>query len=245
MSENSSSNKNGAGALTAHVSGHKTLLMPKNISVHIPGTEDQDSWVITYIDVITLLLTMFVMLLAYSSQNQHGFKEVQDALKGEVSRPNVVKPVSEKQIIKQKLAQFSAVLEQKKLGREVSYHFEQGRVVLQFGEKILFPSGEAALSEVGQGIMAQLLPVLSASDNNIVIEGHTDNIPISNNKFASNWELSSARAATVVRYLVDQHITPDRLSAVGFADTRPIGDNRTDIGRARNRRVTFSVSYEE
>lgn len=245
MEQSSSSDINEGNTLTAHVGGHHTTLSVKNITVHTVNTKDEDSWVITYIDVITLLLTMFVMLLAYSSQNQYGFEAVQDSLKGEVSRPLEAKTQSEKQIIKQKLEQFSARLKQKQLAEDISYHFEQGKLVLQFGEKILFPSGEAALSEVGHSILAQVLPILSGSDNSIVIEGHTDNIPISNDVFASNWELSSARAATVVRYLVSHNIEPVRLSAVGFADTRPIGDNATEIGRAKNRRVTFSVSYEE
>lgn len=236
----SENNNNVSQAIERH-----HLARPKNISVNVLNTQDEDSWVITYIDVITLLLTMFVMLLAYASQNQYKFTEVQDSLKGVVSRPAKDKTGTEKQIIEEKIKQFSSRLQQEQLTEDVSIHFEEGKLVIQFGEKILFASAEAALSKGGYRVMQQVLPVLVGSDYSIVIEGHTDNVPIANEKFASNWELSSTRAAAVVRYLVDNDIEPKRLSAVGFADTRPIGDNRTETGRARNRRVTFYVAYEQ
>jgi len=241
-----SSTNNESNKHAGHASGHHLVSIgPKIITVNASSKEDEDGWVLTYIDVITLLLTMFVMLLAYSSQNQYGFQEIQESLKSEINRPAQTQIVNEKQLIQEKIKQFSARLEQKQLTEDVAYHFEQGKLVIQFGEKILFSSAEAALSKGGYDVMAQVLPIFSGSDYTIVIEGHTDNIPISNEKFASNWELSSARSASVVRYLVENNIEPKRLSAVGFADTRPIGDNRTELGRAKNRRVTFSVSYKE
>jgi chemotaxis protein MotB len=219
--------------------------LKKNISDHRAIDDGAESWVITYIDVITLLLSMFVLLLALSSQNKKGYEELQDSLKGAVTKPAEEKEQSEKENIQRKMVEFSARLKQKDLAQELSYHFEEGKLVVQLGEKILFPSAEASLNTSGYTVLEQILPVLNDTHYAIVIEGHTDNVPISNQQYASNWELSAARAANVVRYLSGHGIEPGRLSAVGFADTKPIEDNTTAAGRAKNRRVTFKISYEQ
>ena len=85
--------------------------------------------------------------------------------------------------------------------------------------------------------LQKLVPLLSETDYQLVVAGHTDNIPISSPRFPSNWELSSARAGSVVRLFETQGISPGRMQATGFADTRPLARNDTERGRARNRRV--------
>jgi chemotaxis protein MotB len=233
---------------TYHYSAYQAGLVAgqkKGAANHNSTADDTESWVITYIDVITLLLTMFVLLLAMSSQDKKGYEELQESMKVAVSRPAAEKGQSEKENMQRKMAEFSARLKQKDIAQDLSYHFEEGKLVMQLGEKILFPTAEASLNTSGYTVLEQLLPVLNDSNYTIVIEGHTDNVPISNQQYASNWELSAARAANVVRYLSGHGIEPGRLSAVGFADTRPIDDNTSVAGRARNRRVTFKVSYEQ
>jgi chemotaxis protein MotB len=118
----------------------------------------------------------------------------------------------------------------------------RGLVVTIVTDQVLFQPGRADLQPGGVQILDLVGQALATIPNNISIEGHTDSKPISNARFPSNWELSTARATSVLRYLVDQHhMDPARLSAAGFSDTRPIGDNATPEGAARNRRVEIVV----
>jgi chemotaxis protein MotB len=118
----------------------------------------------------------------------------------------------------------------------------QGRsVIIQIQDEILFSSGSADLGGGGHDVIRKLAPILAKTDEQIRVEGHTDNVPIDNDRFASNWELSAGRATSVVRALIDSGIEAPRLRATGYADTRPVQTNDTDAGRARNRRVSLIV----
>jgi chemotaxis protein MotB len=109
-------------------------------------------------------------------------------------------------------------------------------------DRVLFDSGHADIKPAGVKVLKQVSDVLNKiTDKQIRIEGHTDNKPISaklQDKFKTNWELSTARATTVVRYLIDQGgVQPQALSAVGYADTHPVASNDSDEGRSSNRRI--------
>ena len=109
-------------------------------------------------------------------------------------------------------------------------------------DRVLFDSGRADIKPAGLKVLKQVSDVLSKiEDKQIRIEGHTDNVPISTklqDKFKTNWELSTARATVVVRYLIDQGgVQPQGLSAVGYADTHPIANNDSEQGRSSNRRI--------
>jgi len=109
-------------------------------------------------------------------------------------------------------------------------------------DQVLFEAGQATLQPDGTAILNLVATALGQIPNRISIEGHTDSRPISTSRFPSNWELSTARATSVLRYLIDvHHLDPARLSAAGFADTRPIDDNSTVAGAERNRRVEVVV----
>ncbi len=110
-----------------------------------------------------------------------------------------------------------------------------------FNSNILYPSASAELSEFAMIELEKLATLLQNYPNQISVEGFTDNVPIVSPVFPSNWELSSARAAAVVRAFEDQGIDTSRLSSVGFGENRPIGDNSTDAGRAGNRRVVIVI----
>jgi chemotaxis protein MotB len=112
-------------------------------------------------------------------------------------------------------------------------------VELEMNSEMLFLSGEAALSQKAQPALQKIAEVISAMPNVINVEGHTDDIPIDTLAFPSNWDLSSARATSVVQELVTAGISPTRLSAIGYGEFHPIGDNKTEEGRFKNRRVTL------
>jgi chemotaxis protein MotB len=112
-------------------------------------------------------------------------------------------------------------------------------IELEMNSELLFLSGEAALSKKAQPVLKKIAEVINALPNAVNVEGHTDNIPIGNVKFPSNWDLSSARATSVVQEFVKEGINPTRLSAIGYGEFHPIGDNKIDEGRFKNRRVTL------
>ena len=112
-------------------------------------------------------------------------------------------------------------------------------IELEMNSELLFLSGEAALSKKAQPALKKIAEVINTLPNAINVEGHTDNIPIGNVKFPSNWDLSSARATSVVLAFVKEGVNPNRLSAIGYGEFHPIGDNKIDEGRFKNRRVTL------
>lgn len=107
---------------------------------------------------------------------------------------------------------------------------------------VLFPSGSASLQTPARDILARVASVLKDSSNPIHVEGYTDDLPIETPQFPSNWELSAARAASVVRLFQELNLAPSRLAAVGYAEFHPVADNKTEEGRARNRRISLVIS---
>lgn len=106
-----------------------------------------------------------------------------------------------------------------------------------FGSKVLFPSAMAAVSPSAFGYLDAMIDVARSMEFNVRIEGHTDNVVIRSERFASNWELSTSRAVSVLRHFIDRGISPKRLTAVGYSQYRPIASNDSEEGRADNRRV--------
>jgi chemotaxis protein MotB len=118
---------------------------------------------------------------------------------------------------------------------------ERGLVINVVTDKVLFDLGSADLRPQGARVLDAIGPSLAKVGNTLSVEGHTDNIPISGGAFPSNWELSTERATTVLRYLLSKRVSPRRVSAAGYADQRPLVGNDTPAHRARNRRVAIVV----
>jgi chemotaxis protein MotB len=112
-------------------------------------------------------------------------------------------------------------------------------IELEMNSEMLFLSGESELSKKVMPVLKKIAEVINPLPNMINIEGHTDDIPIDNTKFRSNWDLSSARATSVVHEFVREGISPSRLSAIGYGEFHPIGDNTIETGRFKNRRVVL------
>jgi chemotaxis protein MotB len=115
------------------------------------------------------------------------------------------------------------------------------KLTVNMVDKILFDSGSAVIKKNGEKVLDRVAGILKGvADRQIKVEGHTDNVPISSRlaeKFPSNWELSTARATTVVRYLQGRGVNPGVLSAEGYAEFHPVAPNETDAGKAANRRI--------
>lgn len=204
---------------------------------HLDAAEEAESegWLITYLDLITLMLVMLVVLLAFgrstalpepgaAAQAPAGADSVGSAV------PAAVKPDVEG-------ADPWRDLPRDHFGDEVELIVNAESISFRINDAILFPSGEAELGNSGVRVLERLLPTLAATPHQLIVEGHTDDQPIGTLRFPSNWELSTARAARVVRYFERRGIDPARLRATGYAATRPIADNRDPQQRSRNRRV--------
>jgi len=121
---------------------------------------------------------------------------------------------------------------------ELKVKIVEGRMVLELGTDVLFPTGSAELSVGGLRAIDEITHVLlTLADRKIQIEGHTDNVPIHNARFRSNWELGAGRAITIVNAMRAAGMSPTRLSAASFGEFRPVATNETDPGRAANRRI--------
>lgn len=114
-------------------------------------------------------------------------------------------------------------------------------ITVEINASVLFDSGEARLQLPAVRALTAVGQILATTDFPIVVEGHTDNAPINTLLFPSNWELSGARAASVVRLFIDTGVAAQRLTATGFADQRPVADNALPEGRQRNRRVAINM----
>ncbi len=139
-------------------------------------------------------------------------------------------------------AALAASLPLGELGHDVEVIVNRRSISFRINSEILFGTGQVDLSREGLSVLRRMARVLSDAGYDITVEGHTDSVPVrSNARYPSNWELSSARAGSVVRYLQANGIAKEHLKAVGYADSRPIADNRSPDGRSRNRRVELVV----
>ncbi len=225
-------------------------------------------WMCTFADLVTLLMCFFVLLFAMSTTQQETYKELVQSLKSALGAQKVPESgtregltmhavPSEAPSENQQIDELGGMIEKEmeeivsevrelvlfnQLGGEVSVTKTQAGVVMTLSDLLLFAEGGTRLSEKGMDILKKVATVLSKLAYHVKIKGHTDSSPISSSFFPSNWELSSARASTVVRLLVENGVPPQYISAEGYAHYHPIATNDTAPGRARNRRV--EIVYE-
>ena len=207
-----------------------------------PSYDDSSSsWLVTYSDAITLLLAFFVMIQAVSDLNQGKIESLKEGLAEVISSQKVETPFSE---IKLGLDEY---LVQHGLEDEVSVTLDKQGVRVEFANVALYDSGSADLKAEATPILEELSRVIrdvSHGSHLVEVEGHTDDLPIANGEFASNWELSAARATGVVKYFLESGISKERLKASGFADSRPKkGSEELPLNQQRevNRRVVVTV----
>lgn len=219
--------------------------------------EDEHAWMTTYTDMVTLLLTCFIMLISLATFTDRAPAPVQPAVPSATPRPDPdaeapAPPVRlpDALFLRQPPETWSARLSrdlERFAGRAgtpggvvaggMTVEHGAAAVTVRLNDRLLFPSGRVEVAAEGLALLHALAPVLAAAPARIEVQGHTDSVPIASWLFPSNWELSGARAAAVVRALVDGGVPAVRLSAAGYADTVPRADNATPEGRQDNRRV--------
>jgi len=207
----------------------------------------QDRWLLTYADLITLLLGLFVILYAMSNIDKKKYSQWVAAFGGEFGSGKVemgngsplMNELAEQFRIEKLLKE---VLEIDGNNTALSTSIDERGVTIHIQEELLFPSGESKLKGSSFRMLDSLSSALRKIPNDIRIAGHTDNIPIATEEFPSNWHLSVSRAMNTGYYLIEHHkFNQEKLSVVGYGESKPIAANTTEKSRALNRRVDIVV----
>lgn len=221
---------------------------------------EEEGWLITYLDVITLILVLMVVLLAFAGpgKGKDSQQAKADSAPTQAIGPVPGAPYPSGSIVPPAVPPTSPEppaapaapplpktlngLPLDQLGADVEIIMTDDAVRFRISSEILFESGAAHLAAEGQPVLDRLIPLLNSDPNlRLVVEGHTDSVPIQTERFPSNWELSTGRAAAVARYLIERGVAPQRVQASGFADTRPLGSRDNPVDRVHNRRVELTM----
>jgi len=202
---------------------------------------DQDGWLITFADMMTLLFAFFVLIVAISQVDILKFQRVARSMQSSVGNQRI----SDEQIysLDEIYNKLQEIIRNENMTEQAEVSYSTTGIIMRFKGNVLFPSGSATLSSATFSILSKIADEIIELPYNIAVEGHTDNRPISTSQFPSNWELSAARATRVVRYFIEEDVNPAKVRAVGRADTKPLVANMDEDGnpvpenQARNRRV--------
>jgi chemotaxis protein MotB len=217
-------------------------------------------WLLTYADMITLLMVFFIVLYAISQVDKARYEVLMRALKQVLSGHKVVTQVGgtipipppvvgklptpsqkETQTLQSLAAQIQQAAAQEGLQTDVSVTIATQGVRVSFRNGILFALGSATIRQDAYPLLGRLTAMLSGIPNDVIVEGYTDTTPIDTPKYHSNWDLSAIRATRVIEYFVAQGLNPVRFSAQAYSQYRPIASNATPYGRQLNRRVDLII----
>lgn len=227
--------------------------------------DNHDRWLVSYADFVTLLFAFFVVMYSISSVNEEKYKtfgvaltsafgkSAAETVSGDVAGqpgllmvdPQTARLGKQQRQLQERMKNLSAGLSRVMSSlidqKQVSISQTRRGVQIDISASMLFRTGEAALQPQTLDVLRQVADVLGRENLPIEIEGHTDDVPIATAQYPSNWELSSARASSVARLLIEEGVPEVRLAVVGLASNHPLAPNTTAENRARNRRVTILV----
>lgn len=233
-----------------------------------PSGKGAPLWLVTYSDLVTLILVFFILLFAMSQVDIQKFEALSKSLKERQIfdfYPSAIplEPSSDQTIegeeedggkdkeqelpkkgdrLDQLLAEINGYIQETGLKDVVVATRTERGIVLVLPEQIIFESGAAEILDNAVPFLERVSSLLIKIPNVVKVEGHTDNRPIHNAKYPSNWELSSARASSVIRYFIDiHHMAPERFIATGYSDTRPVAPNDGPENWEKNRRVEIVI----
>lgn len=217
-----------------------------------------DDWVMTYGDMMSLLLTFFVLIVSFSSMQETKFNQAAASLAdafGVMSSPESViefnTPIipnhspSEDAEVLYEVRSIEKLLLDEELEDQVSVKISEDGVLFSINAPFMFSSGGADLKNEPKEVLDKLAGFFTKYPYKVKIQGHTDSVPINSAKFPSNWELSASRAVSVARYFQGKGIPPEQIEATGYGEHRPIADNATVEGREKNRRVEIFLQLEK
>lgn len=205
-------------------------------------------WAITYGDLMSYLMIFFLIMFSFGIAKKGATKQQKNYAETLVSIQKVFggkTSTAELERLKKREMEESLADTLKKQITEQKTTITDKKVRIEIPEGVLFGSGKADLAPKAKNLIAQIAEQLMTVPNDIAIEGHTDNIPIRGGRYGSNMELSMARAYAVVRYFEEMGLPPQRLAGIGYGEFRPVTDNKTPEGRAKNRRIEINLIRTE
>ncbi|HHV74843.1 MAG TPA: flagellar motor protein MotB [Thermoanaerobacterium sp.] len=218
--------------------------------------DNSERWLLTYSDMITLLMIFFIVLYTISTVNSQKFQQIAASLGKTFDGTNYVIGQQSGNSILDSIkttgtngtndnsiaSQLDKLIKQYNLQNMVTYKVDERGFVISLNDTLLFDTGSADVKPEQKETLIKIGNILKSMPNYIRVEGYTDNVPINNNQFHSNWELSVIRATNVVEILVnDVKMDPAKISAVGYGEYRPIVPNDSDKNRQLNRRVDIVI----
>ena len=216
--------------------------------------EEQHRWLISYADLVTLLLCFFIALYAISNVNLAKYKQVAQSIGLAFNQlkpqntpepaQNTEAPVVEAEAITEVNPNIADDLAELLEADLIGINEHEDWIEISLKSNVLFSSGDAQLLAQSKAVLEPIALILKQFNQPIRVEGFTDNIPIQNPLYPSNWELSSARSSAVARFLIEQGLPAQQLFVVGYAENFPIRDNATHQGREANRRVNIVLSQD-
>jgi len=233
---------------------------------NIEPEESTDRWLVSYADFITLLFAFFVVMYSVSNVNVGKYRVLSDSVSTAFSHQSSSPfPIGAELGISVQRAPIALGLQGQvglvsmketaaELDKRLKRWVKKGMIAVKGNEKwleieiksnLLFNSGDAILSAEAAGILAELTNVIKNTSNPLYVSGYTDNVPIANNRFPTNWELSTARASSVVRLFAQNGINPARMGAIGYGEFRPTAANDSIVNRQKNRRVVIRMMTGE
>ncbi len=215
------------------------------------ASSEEETWLITYADLFTLLFAFFVLLVGSSTYDPQKYERVRESFLKTVNEDT---DLMQKRIDRKELEdQIVKLIKEKSLEDKVILQKNTKGLRMTFPSSSFFKSGEAVIMPSGQQILLDIQEVfknVKYKTFRIAIEGHTDDVPIHTEQFPSNWELSSSRAGSVANQLVQNGFAPERIKVIGFADTKPymqlnenMNDEEKTMVRAANRRIELQLLY--
>lgn len=202
-------------------------------------------WAVTYGDLMSYLMIFFLVLFSFSIVRTDKAK----SRKYEESLGNIQKAFGGKADI-QRLERAKAKEKEEATAEKLRESVQSSLVQVESSEKklklvltegVLFDSGKAELKERAREVLKPIVDELKKLPNDVIVEGHTDNVPIKSGRYSTNWELSMARAYSVINYMEVMGMDKRKLAGIGYGENRPVAENANHEGRARNRRIEISL----
>jgi len=208
-------------------------------------TPSSSMWIVPYGTLMTILMIFFLVLYAFSFvvsgvRFEKIVQSLQKDVGGGVNREymeRVIKKAREREAAEE----MDGLIDEKGLKKFANVKIDKEGIKVIFRSPVIFDLGKAELRAETISVLREVAKVIKDMPNQVVVEGHTDDKPIVSGEFRSNWELSTARAFSVVRYFIEQGVDPKRLSAIGYGEYRPLYPNDTEEHRAFNRRIEIDI----
>ena len=214
--------------------------------------DTSELWIVPYADFMTVLMILFLIMFvfAFTSKQEKHYNQIMLAIQTEMGGKvgkDILEQMQDTEKTEQTVLKFDEMLENQNLTKYVSVSYDTEEIKIVMKNPVLFDIGQVSLRKESEAMLHEMAGILEIIDNDVIVEGHTDNIPVrGSGKFKSNWEISQSRAIEVIRYFTNvEGMSPKRFGAAGYGEFKPLFLNDTPEHRSQNRRIEIDVLREK